>query len=278
MFARCTVLMLLWIPTPVHAIRVATVGDSFADSLYNAMRSRPDLMQSYDVQLVRWSRPIVGLTRTDYFDYLGFLRDSAELGNVDVCFAQIGSNDMQSIPAGPKEWIAYGSPQWRDAYAVRTREMARILTERHCGQLVWVLQPGFEKRDGMACHRELINEVQREAARVDRTRVLQIETTGDAYGPDKTHFSRAYALLLGPALFHQVDTARQIIDMRCLACHRTVEGLAFDSGMAPLHAWRNGAAGAVWAPERTGVQCSVAAPKRVAVKRVRRVVRRRRAG
>jgi len=32
-------------------------GDSFADSLYYAMRARPDLLRSNDVQLRRWSRP-----------------------------------------------------------------------------------------------------------------------------------------------------------------------------------------------------------------------------
>ena len=67
----------------LRAITVATVGDSFADSLYNALRSRPDLMQRYGVELRRWSRPIVGLTRGDDFDYAGWLRDTVELGSVD---------------------------------------------------------------------------------------------------------------------------------------------------------------------------------------------------
>jgi lysophospholipase L1-like esterase len=258
------------------AATVATVGDSFADSLYDALRARTDLMKRYGVQLKRWSRPIVGLTRTDYFDYPAWLRDSTELGSVDVCFVQIGSNDMQSIPAGEKQWIAYGSPQWRDAYAARTRELATILTRR-CGLVIWVLQPGFEKRDAMACHRELINEVQREALLMDRTRVLEISTSEAAYGPDKTHFSRAYVLALGPALFRLVDTSCQIVHMGCLACHRNVEGLAQEPEIFPLRAWRRELAVPVWAPERIGVQCRIAAPKRVAVRRARRVARKRRA-
>ena len=61
-----------------------------------------------------------------------------------MCLAQIGSNDMQSIPVAKNQWIAYGSQAWRAAYADRTREMARILTGQRCGQLIWVLQPGFE--------------------------------------------------------------------------------------------------------------------------------------
>jgi lysophospholipase L1-like esterase len=264
-------LLLFWIVRPCQAISVATVGDSFADSLYNAMRARPDLVQRYGIQLTRWSRPIIGLTRTDYFDYIGWLRDSAGLGSVDVCFVLIGSNDMQSIPLSKKQWIAYGSPQWRDTYATRTREMASILTGRRCGQLLWVLQPGFEKRDAMACHRELINEVQREALRPGRTQVLAIATSEAAYGPDKTHFSRAYLLQLGPALFHLVDTSRQMTHMGCLSCHRTIVGMTPESEIFPLRSWRSELAMPVWAPERVGVQCRVAVPRRVTVRRARKV-------
>jgi hypothetical protein len=119
---------------PCRAITVATIGDSFADSLYNSLRARPDLLQRYDVHLNRWSRPSVGLTRTDYFDYAAWLRDSEELGAVDLCFVEIGSNDMQSIPVAKDQWIAHGSLQWKEAYAGRTFELARILTERRSGE------------------------------------------------------------------------------------------------------------------------------------------------
>src|SRR5215813_9367328 len=87
---------------------VATVGDSFADSLYNSMRSRPDLVQQRGVRLLRWSRPIIGLTRTDFFDYPAWLHDSPDLGKADLCFVEIGANDMQSLPAAAQQRIAYG--------------------------------------------------------------------------------------------------------------------------------------------------------------------------
>ena len=270
----CSVLLSL-IARPCRAISVATVGDSFADSLYYAMRARPDLLRQYGVQLKRWSRPIVGLTRADYFDYTRWLRDTNGLGSVDVCFALIGSNDMQSIPISKNQWIAYGSARWRDAYAGLTREMALILTERRCGVLIWVLQPGFEKQDAMACHRELINEVQREVLRLDRTRVLEISTSEAAYGPDKTHFNRAYLLQLGPVLFPLVDSSCQIIHSGCLLCHRNTEGLAQEPEIFPLRPLRRELAVRLWAPERVGVQCRIAAPKRVAVRRARKAARRR---
>ena len=48
--------------------------------------------------------------------------------------------------------------------------MAQTLADRRCGQVLWVLQPGFEKREAMACHRELINEVQGSALHQARRR------------------------------------------------------------------------------------------------------------
>ena len=250
------------------AISVATVGDSFADSFYNAIRARPDLVRRYDVTLTRWSRPKIGLTRTDYFDYTGWLRESPEVGSVDVCFVQIGSNDMQSIPVGDKHWIAYGSPQWKEAYGKRTREMAVALTERHCGLLIWVLQPGFEKQNALACHRELINEVQRDALHLPRTRVLEIATSEKDYGRDKTHFNRAYLLQLGLALFRFLDTSRQIVHMGCLSCHQKPERLKWEPEILPLRTGQ-GESTAMWLPERVGAQCRIVAPKLVAVRRQR---------
>jgi len=264
-------LLLLAAAGPCSATTVATVGDSFADSLYMAMRVRPDLVRQHDVVLTRWSRPSIGLTRSDYFDYTGWLRGSNELGRVDICLVEIGSNDMQSIPLSKKQWIAYGSPQWRAAYAGRTRELAQVLMERRCGQVLWVLQPGFERRDAMACHRELINEIQREAVTLDRTRVLEIATSEAAYGADKTHFNRAYILQLGPALFQLVDRSSQILHRGCLACHRNLEMPAQDAAIFPLGSWRRELAVPVWAPERIGVQCRIAAPRRAALRRVRKI-------
>jgi hypothetical protein len=148
--------------------------------------------------------------------------------------------------------------------------MALVLTNSRCGLVIWVLQPGFEKRDAMACHRELINEVQRGALRLDHTRVLELATSAAAYGPDKTHFNRGYVLQLGPPLFQLVDTSRQILHAGCLACHRNVETLAREPDLSPLRSWRREPAVPVWAPERSGVECRIAAPKRVAIRRAGR--------
>jgi hypothetical protein len=232
-------LILFLLATTIHAqtFQIATIGDSFADSLYYAMRGRPDLIRKSDVRLTRWSRPIVGLTRSDYFDYRQWLRDLPDSDPADLCFVQIGANDMQSIPVGPRKWLAYGTPPWKEAYAAATLELARLLAGRRCRQVLWVLQPGFEKREALACHRELIDQVQRETVHLDRTRLLEIETSETSYGPDRTHFNRAYLLRLGPALFQLVDSARQIDHGRCLVCHRNVDASPPARDVLPLH-WR----------------------------------------
>jgi len=230
--AQCCLLLLIALELSGQSRSVATIGDSFADSLYNSLHSRPDLIERSNIKLMRWSRPIVGLTRTDVFDYTGWLRDTKDLGFADVCLVEIGSNDMQSIRVAG-QWVAYGSPQWREAYGARTREMAQILVGRRCGEVLWVLQPGFEKRDALACHRELINEVQRDVVRLlVRTGVLEVVTNEGVYGQDKTHFNRAFLLQLGPALFQIVDATRQIVPARCSACHGNWEA----SRMASLAA------------------------------------------
>lgn len=269
-------LLLIGLDAHGRSFSVATVGDSFADSLYYSMRARPDLVQQFGVRLVRWSRPMVGLTRLDYFDYVTWLRDSPELGAVDLCFVEIGSNDMQSIPVAKRQWIAYGSSKWKEMYAGRTLEMARVLIERRCGQALWVLQPGFEKRDAMACHRELIDEVQRETLDLDRTRVLEMVTSEADYGPDKTHLSRAYLLQLGPALFQLAHTACQAAHMGCLACHRHVKAPPTAAEIFPLRWWRKELATKVWAPAHAGIQCKTAVVSRVGARKWSRPRRRSR--
>jgi hypothetical protein len=189
--------------------------------------------------------------------------------SIPVSKNQLSRNQVSRNQFSRNQWIAYGTPQWRDAYAARTRELALVLTERRCGQLLWLLQPGFEKQAALACHRELIDEVQRDALRLERVRVLEPETSEADYGPDKTHFNRAYLLQLGPALFHLVDTSGQILHMGCLACHRNIAGIARDSGILPLRAWQGESVLPVWAPERLGMQC------RAAFVRVRKVAHRR---
>ena len=132
-----------------------------------------------------------------------------------------------------------------------------------------MLQPGFEKREAMACHRELINEVQGAAIPPVRTQVLEFLTSDAAYGPDKTHFNRNYVLQLGPSLFHLVDTSRQIVHMHCLACHQNADVLPRTAEISPLRWWRGEPAPRVWVADRVGVDCRIPVVRQAKNRRVR---------
>src|SRR5258708_7682350 len=69
-------------------LTIATVGDSLADAVYLGIKSQPQLVKDNGIHLIRWSRPSIGLTRVDFFDYPGWLRTSKNLGRVDFCVVE----------------------------------------------------------------------------------------------------------------------------------------------------------------------------------------------
>jgi hypothetical protein len=199
---------------------VATVGDSFADGIYLALQSRPDLLKKYDIQVTRWSHPVIGLARNDYFDYRAWLRNTPQLGAADFCVVQIGSNDMQGIPAGGKHrWIAYGSEPWKAAYTSRVKDVWEILHNGRCKEVLWILQPGFEKRSFLARNRGLINQLQSEALQPAGAKLFDLHTTGGEYAGDDIHFNREFVLTLGGAVMRAIVCSRQAMQTTCAACH-----------------------------------------------------------
>jgi hypothetical protein len=218
-----TLCLLLLVDSLSAATSVATVGDSLADGIYLAMLSRPDLLKKYDLHVARWSHPVIGLSRSDYFDYPDFLQHSSKVGVADFCVVQIGTNDMQGIPAGAKNrWIAYGSDSWKAAYISRVKDVARILSNGHCREVLWILQPGFEKRSFLAQNRGLINQLQVEALSSAQVKVFNLSTTGGAYGADGTHFNRDFVLALGGAVVRTIVLSRDARQSSCAACHGNV--------------------------------------------------------
>src|SRR5215471_12649952 len=160
LFRKLAGLVLLFVLQCPAATTVATVGDSFADSFFWGLRARPNLLKQNDIQLVRWSRPTIGLSRTDQFDYTGWLQSSADLGTADFCIVQVGTNDMQSLSAGPGKWIKFPSDPWKDAYAARVRGIVTTLRANRCRRIIWALQPGFERHRFLSRYQELINQLQ----------------------------------------------------------------------------------------------------------------------
>jgi hypothetical protein len=195
---------------------IATIGDSFADAIFLAMKARPDVLKKNDIKVVRWSRPIIGLARTDYFDYPAWLNESKRVA--DICVIQIGSNDMQALHDDGK-YFAFGTDRWKEVYLSRVKGMADTLTERRCKQIVWILQPGFERQKHMAEKHEVINVLQSEALAPSGSMVFEVATSKECYGADNTHFNRNFILKLGDAILAVSVASKGLIQNHCFSCH-----------------------------------------------------------
>jgi hypothetical protein len=214
---RALFLLLLTV-VPGRATTLATVGDSFADSFYYGLRARPDLLKQNEIDLIRWSRPSIGLSRNDQFDYAGWLRDSEDLGTADYCVVQVGTNDAQSIPDGPGKWVFFPTQAWQNAYVERVQKATEALRNHRCRRVIWALQPGFEKSKFLSKNRELINKLQSAGVGNDAVVVDTAAESGD-YGRDGIHFSGPYALKLADATLRIVITWRERVPESCFACH-----------------------------------------------------------
>jgi hypothetical protein len=207
------------------ATTLATVGDSFADTFYFGLRSRPDLLKKNGIELIRWSRPAIGLVRSDQFDYAAWLRDADDLGTADYCVVQVGTNDMQSIPDGTGKWILFPGDAWKSAYTGRVQAMVEMLRGRRCHRVIWALQPAFEKSKFLSKNRGLINQLQ--AAAVGSGAVLlDLAAETSDYGRDGIHFSGPFALRLADATLRIVTAWRDRVPESCFACHGSLPAAA----------------------------------------------------
>jgi lysophospholipase L1-like esterase len=201
-------------PPPVT---VATVGDSVADSTYYGLTGHPALLQKHGVRVVRWSRPVIGLVREDYFHYSSWLRANKDLEPVDLCLVQIGTNDMQSIAGPRKQFYKFGSPDWRSTYAERARTLADTLQHRLCRQVVWIVKPGPSDPTVLSRHQLLISQIQESAIRPLGIPVFRVSALGPDYAEDRTHFTGPFALKCGASVLRLVELWRDLLECRRLS-------------------------------------------------------------
>jgi len=213
----------------VHATSIATVGDSLADAIYLGLKLQPDLLRKNGIELTRWSRPSIGLTRVDYFDYTAWLRDTAGLGSVDFCVVEMGANDLQSIATGNqnpnaknqnvKRWIAVGTEDWQRAYTDRVQAFVRTLKPLRCASVVWLLQPPYQKNKFLSQYHGMINAVQL-AGSAAGAAVYEIDAGADDYSPDGVHFNKDFCFKLGRAVVNLFASSRPpSAGTNCASCH-----------------------------------------------------------
>ncbi len=217
--AVCCLLTALAGASHANAITLATVGDSLADAIYLGLKLQPDLLRKNGIQLERWSRPKIGLTRIDYFDYNTWLRDTASLGHADFCVVELGANDLQSIGTGPQKWIRLGTDDWKRTYADRVLGLVNTLKSRRCGKLVWLLQPPYQKNKFLGQYNEMINAAQL-AGTAPSTPAFDIAAGENDYSPDGIHPNKDFCFKLGRAVANLLASWQQpFAGSNCAECH-----------------------------------------------------------
>jgi hypothetical protein len=209
------------------AASVATVGDSLADAIYLGLKLQPGLLRKSDIKLVRWSRPSIGLTRLDYFDYTTWLRDTPDLGNVDFCVVQMGANDLQSIATrdqnakspNAKRWIAVGTDAWQRAYTDRVQALVETLKPQRCASVIWLLQPPNQRNTYLSRYHVMMNSVQLAGAE-SQAAMFEIDAAADDYGPDGVHFNKDFCFKLARAVVNLLGSWRPpSAGSNCASCH-----------------------------------------------------------
>jgi hypothetical protein len=215
-------------------VTVATVGDSLADAVYLGMKLQPDLLKKNEIHLVRWSRAKIGLTRTDYFDYATWLRDNKDLGHADFCVVQMGANDLQSINIGKNKWVMVGTERWQQMYQDRVRAFVEMLRSEHCGTVIWLLQPAYEKNKFLRQYHGMINAVQYAGSNSGVAAAFELATTADDYSSDGVHFNKPFCFALAKAVINLFAPWKQAASGGCQSCHSQPATTIRNARSAPL--------------------------------------------
>ena len=201
------------------AITVATVGDSLADAIYLGMKLQPNLLKKSGIDLVRWSRPSIGLTRVDYFDYNSYLRDSIGLGSADICIVELGANDLQSISIEKKKWIAVGTDAWQRVYGERVQALVSTLKTQRCGSVLWFLQPANQTNKYLSHYHGMINQVQFAGASPAVTAAFEIMASSKDYVSDGVHFNKDFCFKVARAVADMIASWQPFAQATCSSCH-----------------------------------------------------------
>jgi hypothetical protein len=131
-------------PTPQDKLRVVVVGDSLAAGLgvYLEREFRPAL-----VRVSKQGRISTGLSRLDYFDWLGAMQQIERQYRPDLVVVMIGDNDNQSLQSPDGQTVAdIGSFDWPKAYEDRVEEFTRTAVDGGT-HVAWVGLPIVDKKD-----------------------------------------------------------------------------------------------------------------------------------
>jgi hypothetical protein len=146
--------------TPVlPSMQVALVGDSMMAVGLAPVLRRTMATQS-GVRFVRAYRSGTGLGRPDVFNWPEQYPQLIGAARPGLVICSMGANDAQNFQLDRTVYV-FGTPPWKQVYADRVRQFARLLT-RDGARVLWVGMPvmrenGFARR--MASVNSLVKEV-----------------------------------------------------------------------------------------------------------------------
>ena len=144
---------------PLPSMQVALVGDSMM-AVGLAPVLRRTMVAQRGVRFVRAYRSGTGLGRPDVFNWPEQYPQLIGAARPSLVICSIGANDAQNFQVGRTVYF-FGTPAWKEVYAERVRQFAKLLT-RDGARVLWVGMPvmrenGFARR--MASVNRLVKEV-----------------------------------------------------------------------------------------------------------------------
>jgi hypothetical protein len=147
------------VPMDQPSKQVALVGDSMM-AVGLAPVIRRNITLENGARLVRAYRSGTGLGRPDVFNWPAQYPQMIGAARPELVICAIGANDAQNFQV-ERHVVAFGTPAWKQMYAERVRDFAKLLT-RDGAHVLWIGMPvmresGFSRR--MASINVLVKEV-----------------------------------------------------------------------------------------------------------------------
>lgn len=142
----------------LSSAQIALVGDSMM-AVGLAPVLRRTMAAHSDVRFVRAYRSGTGLGRPDVFNWPAQYPQLIGAARPGLVICAIGANDAQNFQLDRTVYV-FGTPAWKQVYAERVRQFARLLT-RDGARVLWVGMPVM-RETGFARRMASVNSVVRD--------------------------------------------------------------------------------------------------------------------
>lgn len=146
----------------VEPTRILIIGAS-SIQLHFGVELERTLRASYQgVVVKRFGKLATGLVRSDYFDWPKKTSELLAEFRPHVVIAQFGGNDVQGIAVERGAPLAFGTPEWDEAFGARVTDLVELV-QSHGAQMVLVDMPMMQDPK-FSKHIQHVNEIMEERA------------------------------------------------------------------------------------------------------------------